>query len=128
MIRCYFRGILIEGVTLTSPEFHEPVLLAKTGLKILACTFPEQTSCYVYFRRDKLENTNVTWKKVEGEYIFSDVFHIRIETMSEYSSCSLLLPLYINPVSKEDMVLRYFDCELEDKDVEDFVVEDGVSQ
>lgn len=101
--------------------------IERVGVVLEKFDIPRHFPTGFYCRREKTENATIKLKKLEDESVHSDVFHIKIFEINRDCPALINLPIYKVPSDKEQLVLRFFNCALEDRPIDEHVIVDQVS-
>lgn len=102
------------------------MLVDRVGVVLEKFDIPEEFPTGFYCRREKTENATIALKKIKEESLISDIFYIRIFEVNRDCPVQINLPLYKAPTDKEQMVLRFYNCSLEDRTVDECVLQNKV--
>lgn len=109
-------------------QYTPSMVVDRVGVVLEKFDIPREFPAGFYCRREKAENATIQLKKFDEESIFSDVFHIRIFEVNRDCPVHINLPLYKAPSDKEQMVLRFYNCALEDREIDEGVVVNKVKR
>lgn len=120
------RLIRAKGMKITRKDVTKPMVVDRVGVVLAKFDIPKGFPTGFYCRREKTENTTIKLRKIEEESVFSDVFHIRLFEVNRDCDVQINLPLYRAPTEKEQLVLRFYNCPLEDEPIDEYITENKV--
>lgn len=107
-------------------DYKQSMVIDRVGVVLEKFDIPKEFPTGFYCRREKTENATIQLKKIDEESVFSDIFHIRMFDVNRNCPVQINLPLYKAPTDKEQMVLRFYNCQLDDRQVDECIVQNGV--
>jgi len=124
--RVYCRSIAAKGTKLSREEVEAGVMLDRVNVIIAYIDLPDTSPIHIYCRRERIENATVEVEKIEGEVAISDVYHLKIFNVKRECTTVLFLPLYQAVSDKEEMVLRFIDCDFDDMVIDEYLTDKKV--
>jgi len=122
----YFRNIKAKALKIARKDFIQNMIIDRVGVMLEKFDIPREFPTGFYCRREKTENATINVKKIEEETLFSDIFHLRIFEVKRDCPVHINLPLYKPPSEKEQMILRFYNCPLEDRTIDKCVIYNNV--
>ncbi|XP_052794595.1 uncharacterized protein LOC128227786 [Mya arenaria] len=110
--------VMAKGMKLTKKMVSRPYRVDRVGVIIDHIDLPGRFPTGFYCRRERAESATVTLQDNTEESIFSDVFHIRIYDVNRDCQAKLYLPIYKLPSDKEEMLIRFINCNFKPKRVD----------
>lgn len=111
---------------ISKKEYKQSMVIDRVGVVLEKFDIPKEFPTGLYCRREKTENATIKLNKIEGESVLSDIFHIRIFEINRECPAQINLPLYKVPTEKEQMVLRFYNCPLEDVPIDECIIQNKV--
>lgn len=90
---------------------QSPHVVDRVGLIIQSLDLPDKTTAGFYCRRERAENATVDVPFYDEESMLSDVFHIRIYDCNRDCKMTIYLPIYKLPSEKEEIIIRFINCD-----------------
>ncbi|XP_052794551.1 uncharacterized protein LOC128227765 [Mya arenaria] len=110
--------VMAKGMKLTKRMVSRPYRVDRVGVLIEHIDLPGSFPTGFYCRRERAENATVTLQDNIEESIFSDVFHIRIYDVNRDCHAKIYLPIYKLPSDKEEVLIRFINCNFKPKRVD----------
>jgi len=102
---------MAKGMKLSRKMVQRPFVVDRVGLIIQSLDLPERIPAGFYCRRERAENATVDLPSYTEESMLSDVFHIRIYDCMRDCKTTIYLPIYKLPSEKEEMIMRFINCD-----------------
>ena len=102
------------------------MVVDRVGVMLEKFDIPREFPTGFYCRREKTENATINVRKIKEETLFSDIFHLRIFEVNRDCPVHINLPLYKPPSEKEQMILRFYNCPLEDRTIDECIMNNQV--